>query len=160
MSYPAGAPLPSSKITLIIFDDGILRGIIPIYLENKSLSKSLVRVISLTLYKFSILVLENLSTFKGEILSEKGTYTAHVAKISNLLIITIVSTGKSDLKYFEADYITVQNFKVNDSRSSITGNNGSAGQLIIENNRIRVVGTDPTKSLTHSFMGQIITQII
>ena len=57
MSYPAGAPLPSSKITLIIFDDGILGGIIPIYLENKSLSKSLVRVISLTLYKFSILVL-------------------------------------------------------------------------------------------------------
>ena len=53
MSYPAGAPLPSSKITLIIFDDGILGGIIPIYLENKSLSKSLVKVISLTLYKFS-----------------------------------------------------------------------------------------------------------
>ncbi|WP_339071930.1 hypothetical protein [Fusobacterium animalis] len=83
-----------------------------------------------------------------------------MAKISNLLIITIVSTGKSDLKYFEADYITVQNFKVNDSRSSITGNNGSAGQLIIENNRIKVIGTDPTKSLTHSFMGQVITQII
>ena len=60
MSYPAGAPLPSSKITLIIFDDGILRGIIPIYLENKSLSKSLVRVISLTLYKFSNTRIENL----------------------------------------------------------------------------------------------------
>ena len=104
--------------------------------------------------------LENLSTFKGEILSEKGMYTAHMVKISNLLIIAISSTGKGDLKYFEADHITIQNFKVNDSRSSITGNNGSAGQLIIENNRIRVVGTDPTKSLTHSFMGQIITQII
>ena len=104
--------------------------------------------------------LENLSTYKGEILSEKGMYTAHMVKISNLLIIAISSTGKGDLKYFEADHITIQNFKVNDSRSSITGNNGSAGQLIIENNRIRVVGTDPTKSLTHSFMGQIITQII
>ena len=104
--------------------------------------------------------LENLSTFKGEILSEKGMYTAHMVKISNLLIIAISSTGKGDLKYFEADHITIQNFKVNDSRSSITGNNGSTGQLIIENNRIRVVGTDPTKSLTHSFMGQIITQII
>ena len=104
--------------------------------------------------------LENLSTFKGEILSEKGMYTAHMLKISNLLIIAISSTGKGDLKYFEADHITIQNFKVNDSRSSITGNNGSTGQLIIENNRIRVVGTDPTKSLTHSFMGQIITQII
>ena len=104
--------------------------------------------------------LENLSTFKGEILSQKGTYTAHVAKISNLLIITIVSTGKSDLKYLEADYVTIQDFNVNNSRSSITGNNGSAGQLTIENNKIKVVGTDPTKSLTHSFMGQIITQII
>ena len=65
MSYPAGAPLPSSKITLIIFDDGILGGIIPIYLENKSLSKSLVRVISLTLYKFSNTRIENLIKIKG-----------------------------------------------------------------------------------------------
>ena len=112
------------------------------------------------IFKSSNTRIENLSTFKGEILSEKGMYTAHIVKISNLLIIAISSTGKGDLKYFEADHITIQNFKVNDSRSSITGNNGSAGQLIIENNRIRVVGTDPTKSLTHSFMGQIITQII
>ena len=105
-------------------------------------------------------LLENLYTFKEEILSEKGSYKAFIGKISNLLVITILSTGKMDLKHLETDYVTIQGFKVKNSRSSITGNNGSAGQLIIENNRIGVVATEATKSLTHSFMGQIITQII
>ena len=104
--------------------------------------------------------LENLYTFKQEILSEKGAYIARIGKISNILIVTILSTGKMDLNYLEADYVAIQNFKVKDSFSSITGNKGSAGQLIIENNRIKVVATDETKRLSHSFMGQIITQII
>ena len=104
--------------------------------------------------------LENLYTFKQEILSEKGAYIARIGKISNILIVTILSTGKMDLNYLEADYVAIQNFKVKDSFSSITGNKGSAGQLVIENNRIKVVATDETKRLSHSFMGQIITQII
>lgn len=104
--------------------------------------------------------LENLYTFKQEILSEKGAYIARIGKISNILIVTILSTGERDLNYLESDYVAIQNFKVKDSFSSITGNKGSAGQLIIENNRIKVVATDETKRLFHSFMGQIITQII
>lgn len=104
--------------------------------------------------------LENLYTFKQEILSEKGAYIARIGKISNILIVTILSTGKMDLNYLEADYVAIQNFKVKDSYSSITGNKGSAGQLVLENNRIKVVATDETKRLFHSFMGQIIAQII
>lgn len=104
--------------------------------------------------------LENLFTSKEEILSEKGTFRANVGKISNMLIITISSTGKSDLKYLESDYATITSFRVSDSRSSITGNNGSAGQLTIVNNRVKIIGTDSTKNLSHSFMGQIITKII
>ena len=104
--------------------------------------------------------LENLYTFKQETLSEKGTYIARIGKISNILIVTISSTGERDLNYLESDYVAIQNFKVKDSFSSITGNKSSAGQLIIENNRIKVVATDETKRLIHSFMGQIITQII
>ena len=104
--------------------------------------------------------LENLYTFKQEILSEKRAYIARIGKISNILIVTILSTGERDLNYLETDYVAIQNFKVKDSYSSITGNKGSAGQLVIENNRIKVVATDETKRLLHSFMGQIITQII
>ena len=113
-----------------------------------------------TLYKVKVNRLENLYTLKQEILSEKGAYIARIGKISNILIVTILSTGKMDLNYLEADYVAIQNFKVKDSYSSITGNKGSAGQLVIENNRIKVVATDETKRLFHSFMGQIITQII
>ena len=58
MSYPAGAPLPSSKIILIILDGNMSDGIVPEYLENKSLSKSFVKIISLFLDKFS--TVENL----------------------------------------------------------------------------------------------------
>ena len=104
--------------------------------------------------------LENLYTFKQETLSEKGTYIARIGKISNILIVTILSTGERDLNYLESDYVAIQNFKVKDSYSSITGNKGSAGQLVIENNRIKVIATEETKRLLHSFMGQIITQII
>ena len=104
--------------------------------------------------------LENLYTFKQEILSEKRAYIARIGKISNILIVTILSTGERDLNYLEPDYVAIQNFKVKDSYSSITGNKGSAGQLVIENNRIKVIATDETKRLFHSFMGQIITQII
>lgn len=104
--------------------------------------------------------LENLYTFKQEILSEKRAYIARIGKISNILIVTILSTGERDLNYLEPDYVAIQNFKVKDSHSSITGNKGSAGQLVIENNRIKVIATDETKRLFHSFMGQIITQII
>lgn len=104
--------------------------------------------------------LENLYTFKQEILSEKRAYIARIGKISNILIVTILSTGERDLNYLEPDYVAIQNFKVKDSHSSITGNKGSAGQLAIENNRIKVIATDETKRLFHSFMGQIITQII
>ena len=56
MVYPAGAPLPSSSITQIILDGDMSDGIVPEYLENKSLSKSFVKIISLLLEKFSTIL--------------------------------------------------------------------------------------------------------
>ena len=64
MSYPAGAPLPSSKIILIILDGNMSDGIVPEYLENKSLSKSFVKIISLFLEKFSNIAIV-FGTFKN-----------------------------------------------------------------------------------------------
>ena len=98
--YPAGAPLPSSKIILIILDGNMSDGIVPEYLENKSLSKSFVRVISLNFNKFS--TMENLSTY-----TNLGVGKSAVISIANFCIETISVAGVAGIR--TANIVT--NFK-------------------------------------------------
>ena len=74
MAYPAGAPLPSSSITQIILDGDMSDGIVPEYLENKSLSKPFVKIISLLLEKFS--TVENLQRYEVLDKSSETNYTS------------------------------------------------------------------------------------
>lgn len=93
-------------------------------------------------------------------ISDKGFFKVVIYKLSNILIITVYSTGKKDINRLEADSCPILNYKVTEASSAITGNNGTAGQLFIRDNKVEVKGTDPSKPLSHSFMGQIITTII
>ena len=93
-------------------------------------------------------------------ISDKGSFKVVIYKLSNILIITVYSTGKKDINRSETDSCPILNYKVTEESSAITGNNGSAGQLFIRDNKVEVNGTDPSKPLSHSFMGQIITTII
>lgn len=93
-------------------------------------------------------------------ISSKGLFRVTIYKLSNILIITVSSTGKKDLNRLETDSCPILNYRVVETVSAITGNNGSAGQLYIISNRIQVDGTGSSQPLSHSFMGQIITTII
>ena len=88
MSYPAGAPLPSSKIILIILDGNMSDGIVPEYLENKFLSKSFVKIISLFLEKFS--TVENLSKNRYVVLKNSSLRQALIETLNtNINLISI-----------------------------------------------------------------------
>lgn len=113
-------------------------------LDNNSLDENM--------NKLAVLVQNNIS--------DKGFFKVVIYKLSNILIITVYSTGKKDINRLEADSCPILNYKVTEESSAITGNNGSAGQLFIRDNKVEVNGTDPSKPLSHSFMGQIITTII
>ena len=113
-------------------------------LDNNSLDENM--------NKLAVLVQNNIS--------DKGFFKVVIYKLSNILIITVYSTGKKDINRLEADSCPILNYKVTEELSAITGNNGSAGQLFIRDNKVEVNGTDPSKPLSHSFMGQIITTII
>lgn len=113
-------------------------------LDNNSLDENM--------NKLAVLVQNNIS--------DKGFFKVSIYKLSNILIITVWSTGKKDIDYLEIDSCSILNYKVKEAHSAITGNKGTAGQLYITNNKIQVNGTNSSQPLTHSFMGQIITQII
>ena len=113
-------------------------------LDNNSLDENM--------NKLAVLVQNNIS--------DKGFFKVIIYKLSNILIITVYSTGKKDINRLEADSCPILNYKVTEALSAITGNNGTAGHLFIRDNKIEVNGTDPSKPLSHSFMGQIITTII
>lgn len=113
-------------------------------LDNNSLDENM--------NKLAVLVQNNIS--------DKGFFKVVIYKLSNILIITVSSTGKKDINRLEADSCPILNYKVTEESSAITGNNGSAGQLLIRDNKVEVNGTDSSKPLSHSFMGQIITTII
>ena len=113
-------------------------------LDNNSLDENM--------NKLAVLVQNNIS--------DKGFFKVVIYKLSNILIITVYSTGKKDINRLESDSCPILNYKVIEASSAITGNNGTAGQLFIRDNKIEVNGTDPSKPLSHSFMGQIITTII
>lgn len=93
-------------------------------------------------------------------ISDKGSFKVVIYKLSNILIITVNSTGKKDLNRLETDSCPILNYRVVEASSAITGNCGSAGQLYITGNRIQIDGTGSSQPLSHSFMGQIITTII
>ena len=113
-------------------------------LDNNSLDENM--------NKLAVLVQNNIS--------DKGYFRVTIYKLSNILIITVNSTGKKDINRLEADSCPILNYKVTEASSAITGNNGTAGQLFIRDNKVEVNGTDPSEPLSHSFMGQIITTII
>ena len=108
MAYPAGAPLPSSSITQIILDGDMSDGIVPEYLENKSLSKSFVKIISLLLEKFS--TVENFIKVKnnkiftiGNICIETINCTPNIAGVRT---VKIESDFKNIFSIFLTGYIT------------------------------------------------------
>ena len=90
--------------------------------------------------------------------SYRGSFKAFVYKNSNAVWI-IVSSLK-DVIYGTTDFANMNDLlpmKLSWSCSSITGNNGTAGQLSVENQEIVVNATDRSNNLSHSFMGQLIT---
>ena len=113
-------------------------------LDNNSLDENM--------NKLAVLVQKNIS--------DKGYFIVTIYKLSNILIITVSSTGKKDIIRLETDSCSILNYRVVEAVSSITGNYGSAGQLYITSNRVHVEGTGSSQPLSHSFMGQIITTII
>ena len=113
-------------------------------LDNNSLDENM--------NKLAVLVQNNIS--------DKGYFRVTIYKLSNILIITVSSTGKKDIIRLETDSCPILNYRVVEAVSSITGNYGSAGQLYITTNRVHVDGTGSSQPLSHSFMGQIITTII
>jgi len=113
-------------------------------LDNNSLDENM--------NKLAVLVQNNISS--------KGFFRVTIYKLSNILIINVNSTGKKDINRLETDTCPILNYRVAEATSAITGNNGSAGQLCVYSNKIEVCGTGQSQPLSHSFMGQIITQII
>lgn len=103
--------------------------------------------------------MNNLAVLVQNNISNKGFFRCIIYKLSNILIITVYSTGKKDINYLETDVCPIQNYTVDETSSAITGNKGTAGQLFIRSNKIEINGTNPSEPLTHSFMGQIITKI-
>lgn len=98
-------------------------------------------------------------SFKKRIKSKNGYFFADIFALSNQLIITVTSaSGKPDLQYPQSDEIRLE-LNVKNTFAAITGNSGTAGQLVIYNNILKVQATDQNKGLGHSFFGQIITMI-
>lgn len=130
MSYPAGAPLPSSKIILIILDGNMSDGIVPEYLENKSLSKSFVKIISLFLNKFS--TVENLFSFSNQ-------NEINIIKFSNVAI--MFGTFKNIEFDKSTDIVVPVTFK-NVSVMATPWHTGTPGNLTImsygEKNKITI----------------------
>ena len=130
MAYPAGAPLPSSKIILIILDVGIFEGIIPVYLQKKSLSISFVKIISLFLEKFS--TMENLFSFSNQ-------NEINIIKFSNVAI--VFGTFKNIEFNKSTDIVIPVTFK-NVSVMATPWHTGTPGNLTImsygEKNKITI----------------------
>lgn len=140
MSYPAGAPLPSSKIILIILDGNMSDGIVPEYLENKSLSKSFVKIISLFLEKFS--TVENLFSFSNQ--SE-----INIIKFSNIAI--VFGTFKN-IEFNKSTDIIIPVTLKNVSVMATPWHTGTPGNLTImsygEKNKITIRANNNGTNLT------------
>jgi len=101
--------------------------------------------------KFSIV--ENLSIIE----KEENKLRATIFKQNKLVVVTVASNGL-ELGYLKSATLNIP-FKVYDVRGAVTGNNGTAGQIEINNNILKITATDQVKGLSHSFMAILVTFI-
>lgn len=97
--------------------------------------------------------LENLSIIE----KEENKLRATIFKQNKLVVVTIASNGL-ELGYLKSATLNIP-FKVYDVRGAVTGNNGTAGQIEINNNILKITATDQVKGLSHSFMAILVTFI-
>ena len=130
-------------------------GIFTEYLENNSLSKSLVRVISLNFKRFS--TVENLSTFKvQELYSTPAGVKFTVFQYSSLILIAAYTYGTEKINY-GVTYKCNLPYNCHNTATAITGNNGSSGHFSLVDNVLMISSTDVKNPLTNTFMGQLTT---
>lgn len=98
--------------------------------------------------------LENLSIIHK---NENGL-SATIFKQNKLVVITISSNGIEHIEYLKKVYLSLP-FQVHDICGAITGNNGTAGQVEITNNILKITASDKVKGLDHSFMTNLVTFI-
>jgi len=103
------------------------------------------------LYKINSL--ENLSIIE----KEENKLRATIFKQNKLVVVTVASNGL-ELGYLKSATLNIP-FKVYDVRGAVTGNNGTAGQIEINNNILKITATDQVKGLSHSFMAILVTFI-
>ena len=97
--------------------------------------------------------LENLSIIE----KEENKLRATIFKQNKLVVVTVASNGL-ELGYFKSATLNIP-FKVYDVRGAVTGNSGTAGQIEINNNILKITATDQVKGLSHSFMATLVTFI-
>lgn len=97
--------------------------------------------------------LENLSIIE----KEENKLRATIFKQNKLVVVTVASNGL-ELGYLKSATLNIP-FKVYDVRGAVTGNNGTAGQIEISNNILKITATDQVKGLSHSFMAILVTFI-
>jgi len=97
--------------------------------------------------------LENLSIIE----KEENKLRATIFKQNKLVVVTVASNGL-ELGYLKSATLNIP-FKVYDVRGAVTGNSGTAGQIEINNNILKITATDQVKGLSHSFMAILVTFI-
>ena len=97
--------------------------------------------------------LENLSIIE----KEENKLRATIFKQNKLVVITVSSIGL-ELGYLKSVTLNIP-FKVYNVRGTVTGNNGTAGQIEIIDNILKITATDQVKGLVHSFMATLVTFI-
>jgi len=97
--------------------------------------------------------MENLSIIE----KEENKLRATIFKQNKLVVVTITSNS-IELGYLKTATLNIP-FKVHDVRGAVTGNNGTAGQVEITNNILKITATDQVKGLVHSFMTTLVTFI-
>jgi len=97
--------------------------------------------------------LENLSIIE----KEENKLRATIFKQNKLVVVTVSSNGL-ELGYLKSATLNIP-FKLYNVCGAVTGNNGTAGQVEITNNILKITATDQVKGLSHSFMATLVTFI-
>ena len=101
--------------------------------------------------------LENLSIFKIEVFySNPVGVKFTIFKYGKMIIIAAYTHGTEKLTY-GIEYTKKLPYILHNTASAITGNYGTAGQLTLVDNTVKVNSTDNSKLLANTFMGQLIT---